>query len=89
MTDVTNEMYNELMDKYNKAIEERNAFEEQCKKFTADIATKDEKIKNLNDALYNSIITRQKPDSAMKDDEPKSFDDLLREAFQSSGSNIQ
>ena len=70
------------MDKYNKAIEERNAFEEQCKKFTGDIATKDEKIKNLNDALYNSIITRQKPDSGMKDDESKSFDDLLREAFE-------
>ena len=82
MADITNEMYNELMDKYNKAIEERDAFEEQCKKFTDDIATKDEKIKNLNDALYNSIITRQKPDSTIKDDEPKSFDDLLREAFE-------
>lgn len=80
MTDITNEMYNELMDKYNKAIEERDAFEEQCKKFTADIATKDEKIKNLNDALYNSIVTRQKP-TEVKESETKTFDDLLREAF--------
>lgn len=82
MSDITNEQYNELLDKYNKAIEERDAFEEQCNTFTKEIATKDEKIKNLNDALYNSIITRQKPDSAIKDDEPKSFDDLLREAFE-------
>lgn len=80
MDEITNEMYNELMNKYNKAIEERDAFEQQCKKFTDDIASKDEKIKNLNDALYNSIVTRQKP-TEVKEPETKTFDDLLREAF--------
>lgn len=82
MSDITNEQYNELLDKYNKVLEERNTFEQQCNTFTSEIAIKDEKIKNLNDALYNSIITRQKPMDA-KDKEPKTFEELLADAFKS------
>lgn len=77
---ITLEEYNALMEKYDNAVKERDVFATQIETMKADIAKKDDKIRNLNDALYNSIITRQKPDD-VKNDEPKSFDDLLREAF--------
>lgn len=80
--EITLEKYNELLDKYNEVVNERDTYKNQCETFTSEIANKDEKIKNLNDALYNSIITRQKPAGDNASDDPKTFDDLLREAFQ-------
>lgn len=78
---ITLEDYNELMEKYESAVAERDVYATQLESMKADMAKKDDKIKNLNDALYNSIVTRQKPDTPTETVE-KGFDELLREAFE-------
>lgn len=81
MTDITLEKYNELMEKYDALVIERDTIAKKLEDITGEIDKRDEKIKNLNDALYSSIVSRQKPVEAEITKE-KSFDELLREAFE-------
>ena len=81
MTDITLEKYNELMEKYDALVIERDTIAKKLEDMNGEIDKRDEKIKNLNDALYSSIVSRQKPVEAEGSKE-KSFDELLREAFE-------
>ena len=81
MTEITLEKYNELMEKYDALVLERDTIAKKLEDMTGEIDKRDEKIKNLNDALYSSIVSRQKPAEAEQSKE-KTFDELLMEAFE-------
>lgn len=81
MTEITLEKYNELMEKYDALVLERDTIAKKLEDMTGEIDKRDEKIKNLNDALYSSIVSRQKPAEAETPKE-KTFDELLMEAFE-------
>lgn len=81
MTEITLEKYNELMEKYDALVLERDTIAKKLEDITGEIDKRDEKIKNLNDALYSSIVSRQKPAEAEQSKE-KTFDELLMEAFE-------
>lgn len=74
--------YNELLEQYQRLKEERDAFESKIATLQEDIAKRDDKIKNLNDALYDSIISRQKP-TTEPESEPveKSFAEMYAETL--------
>lgn len=81
MTEITLEKYNELMEKYDALVLERDTIAKKLEDMTGEIDKRDEKIKNLNDALYSSIVSRHKPAEAEQSKE-KTFDELLMEAFE-------
>lgn len=81
MSEITLEKYNELMEKYDALVLERDTIAKKLEDMTGEIDKRDEKIKNLNDALYSSIVSRHKPAEAEQSKE-KTFDELLMEAFE-------
>lgn len=82
MADVTNEQYAELKTQYDELMDKYNILEQRGKDFDATIAEKDERIKNLNDALYKATFTRTKEkEPEDTDDTPKDFTDLYLEAL--------
>lgn len=80
MAEFGTEDYLALKEQYDNLKSEYDIVTEEVKAMDADIKAKDEKIANMSNLLYESLITRDKPKGS---DAPakKDFDTLLREAF--------
>lgn len=80
MAEFGTEDYLALKEQYDSLKNEYDVVTEKIKAMDADIKAKDEKIANMSNLLYESLITRDKPKGS---DAPatKDFDILLREAF--------
>lgn len=81
MADITNEDYANLKSEYDALKAKYDVLEERSNQFDTDIAERDEKIKNLNDALYKAMFTTKQAKPADDNDEPKDFADLYLETL--------
>lgn len=82
MPDITNEDYAKLKDEFDALKEKYDILDEKIKGYDSTIAEKDERIKNLNDALYKATFTRkpEKETPTIQDDN-KDFADLYLETL--------
>lgn len=80
MTEITVEQYASLKADYDNLKSKYDVLEEKAKTFDDEIKKRDEKITTLNEHLYNSIFTREKPKDS-SDDEPKDFTDYYEETL--------
>lgn len=81
MTDITNEDYANLKSEYDALKAKYDVLMECSNQFDTDIAERDEKIKNLNDALYKAMFTTKQAKHVDDNDEPKDFADLYLETL--------
>lgn len=81
MTDVTNEEYAKLKEQFDNLTQRYNVLEEKSKAHDSEIAERDEKIKNLNDALYKAMFTTKPETEKSDDDEPKDFTTMYMETL--------
>lgn len=82
MTEVNVEDYANLKAQYDDLKQRFDVLEEKAKQFDTTIAEKDERIRNLNDALYKATFTRAKDNGPEPmDSEPKDFSDLYLDAL--------
>ena len=81
MTDISNEEYAKLKGEYDALKTKYDVLVERSNQFDTDIAERDEKIKNLNDALYKAMFTTKQAKPADDNDEPKDFADLYIETL--------
>lgn len=81
MTDISNEDYAKLKGEYDALKTKYDVLVERSNQFDTDIAERDEKIKNLNDALYKAMFTTKQAKPADDSDEPKDFADLYIETL--------
>lgn len=82
MTDIDVEDYANLKAQYDDLKQRFDVLEEKAKQFDTTIAEKDERIRNLNDALYKATFTRAKDNGPEQmDSEPKDFSDLYLDAL--------
>lgn len=81
MTDVSNEDYAKLKGEYDALKTKYDVLVERSNQFDTDIAERDEKIKNLNDALYKAMFTTKQAKPVEDNDEPKDFADLYIETL--------
>ena len=77
MPDISVEEYAKLKDEFDSLKEKYDVLEQRAKDYDTTIAEKDERIKNLNDALYKATFTRTKESNPEPDDsESKDFSTL-------------
>lgn len=81
MTDISNEDYAKLKGEYDALKTKYDVLVERSNQFDTDIAERDEKIKNLNDALYKAMFTTKQAKPVEDNDEPKDFADLYIETL--------
>lgn len=81
MADITNEEYANLKSEYDALKTKYDVLVERSNQFDTDIAERDEKIKNLNDALYKAMFTTKQAKPTEDNDEPKDFADLYIETL--------
>lgn len=81
MTDISNEDYAKLKGEYDALKTKYDVLVERSNQFDTDIAERDEKIKNLNDALYKAMFTTKQAKPTDDNDEPKDFADLYIETL--------
>lgn len=81
MTDISNEDYAKLKGEYDALKTKYDVLVERSNQFDTDIAERDEKIKNLNDALYKAMFTTKQAKPTEDNDEPKDFADLYLETL--------
>lgn len=81
MTDISNEDYAKLKGEYDALKTKYDVLVERSNQFDTDIAERDEKIKNLNDALYKAMFTTKQAKPMEDNDEPKDFADLYLETL--------
>lgn len=81
MTDISNEDYAKLKGEYDTLKTKYDVLVERSNQFDTDIAERDEKIKNLNDALYKAMFTTKQAKPTEDNDEPKDFADLYLETL--------
>lgn len=79
MAEFGTEDYLALKEQYDNLKNEYDVVTEKLKTMDADMKAKDEKIANMSNLLYESLITRDKP-KGMEAPAKKDFDTLLREA---------
>ena len=79
MAEFATEDYLALKEQYDNLKNEYDVVTEKLKTMDADMKAKDEKIANMSNLLYESLITRDKP-KGMEAPAKKDFDTLLREA---------
>lgn len=81
MGEITIEQYNELKKSYDDLVIERDALKSSSDELAQKVKAQDDKIKNLNEMLYDHLITDKKAEDVSPSPEIKSFSDMYRETL--------